>query len=164
MNFNSSHKFLKFHEISRDADSISSGITREIHMALSLIESGCLATSINNETVFIYKAKKNEYKLLSEYSKLKFGFEFINKPEFPNIVFSFKLFYNSKDILQFEYPFSTESEDELELIFKLTKQEYFDILFIDEVFRNCIRVNINQKRREKIRSTLEKITIQIDKV
>ena len=164
MNFNSPHKFLKFHEISRDADSIISGITREIHMALSLIESGCLATSINNETIFIYKAKKNEHNLLSEHTKLKFGFEFINKLEFPNIVFSFKLFNNSKDILQFEYPFSTESEDELQLIFKLTKQEYFDILFIDEVFRNCIRVKINQKHREKIISILEKVIIQIDKI
>jgi hypothetical protein len=128
----------------------------ELNMSLSFIESGCLATLLNNKTAFVLKGSQSEIELLRKTEQILFGFECIKRPEFPSVRMYFELRGGENKPYQFDYFFGIESDEDIRLLSKLKDQDYFDILFFNSVIRYSKRVNITQEERKRIKSVLDK--------
>jgi len=98
-------------------------LTHEIKMTLSFMESGCLATSLNDMTVFVFKGSHNEIESINNTSQIFFGLECIKRPEFPSVRMYFDLRDKSKKPFLFDYFFNIESDEDMKLLGKLAEQE-----------------------------------------
>ena len=126
-------------------------------MSLSLIESGCIATSINNETHFIFKHSQNVIDSLRGVEKITFELECLKRPEFPTIVMLFCL-EGTNDLYRFEYSFANESEQDMELLEKLLEQDHFCIYFFDARIQYSKMVSLNEIDAENIKSIITAAT------
>ncbi len=130
-------------------------LPHEIKMTLSFIESGCLATSLNNMTVFVFKGSHNEIESVNKTSQIFFGLECIKRPEFPSVRMYFDLRDKSNKPYLFDYFFNIESDDDMKLLGKLLEQDYFDILFFDSIIAHSRRIEMGKKDKEKIEKVLD---------
>ncbi len=130
-------------------------LSHEIKMTLSFIESGCLATSLNNMTVFVFKGSHNEIESINKTSQIFFGLECIKRPEFPSVRMYFDLRDKSNKPYPFDYFFNIESDEDMKLLGKLLEQDYFDILFFDSRIAHSRRIEIAKKDKEKIEKVLD---------
>lgn len=130
-------------------------LPKELMMTLSFIESGCLATSLNNKTAFIYKASHNEIKSIRETSQILFGLECIKRPEFPSVRILFDIRDKSNKPYPFDYFFNIESEEEMKLLRNLSEQDHFDMLFFDSSVAYSKRIDIAKKDKEEIKQVLD---------
>ena len=129
-------------------------LTHEIKMTLSFMESGCLATSLNDMTVFVFKGSHNEIESINKTSQIFFGLECIKRPEFPSVRMYFDLRDKSNKPYPFDYFFNIESDEDMKLLGKLLEQDYFDILFFDSRIAHSRRIEIAKKDKEKIEKVL----------
>ena len=130
-------------------------LTHEIKMTLSFMESGCLATSLNDMTVFVFKGSHNEIESINNTSQIFFGLECIKRPEFPSVRMYFDLRDKSKKPFLFDYFFNIESDEDMKLLGKLAEQDYFDILLFDSIISYSKRVEITKREKEKIKEVLD---------
>ena len=130
-------------------------LPKELMMTLSFIESGCLATSLNNMTVFVFKGSHNEIESINKTSQIFFGLECIKRPEFPSVRMYFDLRDKSNKPYPFDYFFNIESDEDMKLLGKLLEQDYFDILFFDSRIAHSRRIEIAKKDKEKIEKVLD---------
>lgn len=133
-------------------------LNSELEISLSLIESGCMATSINSETLFIFKHSQEVIESLRGVEKIAFELECLKRPEFPTIVMLFYLEGNDNNLYQFEYSFAIESEKEMELFKKLLEQGHFYIYFFDTRIQYSKMVSLNNIDTEKIKSIIIEAT------
>ncbi|MCI0454211.1 MAG: hypothetical protein L0Y68_04350 [Candidatus Dadabacteria bacterium] len=138
---------------------ISVELPDEIMMALSFIESGCLAVSLNNKTVFVFKGLSNELESLKKTKSLQFGLDCIKRPEFPSVRIYFDFRDKSNKPYLFDYFFNMESDEEMKLLKKFEEQDYFDILFFDSRIVYSRRIQLTKKDKEKIKETLDETEI-----
>ncbi|HLE25273.1 MAG TPA: hypothetical protein VI935_06435 [Thermodesulfobacteriota bacterium] len=124
-------------------------------MTLSFMESGCLATSLNDMTVFVFKGSHNEIESINNTSQIFFGLECIKRPEFPSVRMYFDLRDKSKKPFLFDYFFNIESDEDMKLLGKLAEQDYFDILLFDSIISYSKRVEITKREKEKIKEVLD---------
>ncbi len=129
----------------------------ELEISLSLIESGCISTSINNETLFIFKHSKDVIESLRRVEKINFELECLKRPEFPTIVMLFSL-EGTNDLYRFECPFAIESEQDMELLANLLEQDHFCIYFFDTRIRYSKMVSLNDTDAEDIKSIIIEAT------
>ncbi|HEY7536146.1 MAG TPA: hypothetical protein VH878_09425 [Thermodesulfobacteriota bacterium] len=134
-------------------------LPHEIRMALSFIQSGWLATSLNDNTVFVFKGSPDEIESLKKTSRIKFGLECIKRPEFPSVRMYFDLRDNSNKPCHYDYFFNSESDEEIKLLRKLEEQNYFEILFFDSRILHSSRIKLTKKDKEKIKEVLDEIAI-----
>ena len=127
---------------------------KELMMTLSFIESGCLATSLNNMTVFVFKGSHNEIESINKTTQIFFGLECIKRPEFPSVRMYFDLRDKSNKPYLFDYFFNIESDEDMKLLGKLLEQDYFDILSFDSRIAHSRRIEITKKDKEKIEKVL----------
>lgn len=132
-------------------------LNSELEILLSLIESGCVATSINNETLFIFKHSEDVIESLRRVEKITFELECLKRPEFPNIVMLFCL-EGMNTPYRFEYSFAIESEQDMELLANLSEQDHFSIYFFDAGIRYSKKVSLNDIDVEDIKSTIIEAT------
>jgi hypothetical protein len=128
-------------------------LNTELEISLSLIESGCIATSINDETLFIFKHSEDVIESLRRVETITFELECLKRPEFPTIAMLFCL-EGTSDVYRFEYPFAIESEQDMELLKKLLDQDHFSIYFFDERIRYRKMVSLNDIDAEGIKSMI----------
>src|ERR1700758_3316567 len=121
-------------------------------MSLSLIESGCLATLLDNKTAFVFKGSQIEIELLRKTEQILFGFECIKRPEFPSVRMYFEIRDRENKPYQFDCLFSIESDEEIRLLSKLKDQDSFNIIFFDSEIRYLKGVNITQEEKKRIKS------------
>jgi hypothetical protein len=133
-------------------------LNSELEISLSLIESGCMAASVNNETLFIFKHSKEIIESLRRVEKIAFQLECLKRPEFPTIVMLFYLECNKKNLYQFEYSFAIESEQEMELFNKLLEQDHFYIYFFDTRIQYSKMVSLNNNDAKNIKSIINEAT------
>ena len=132
-------------------------LNSELEISLSLIESGCLVTSLNNETLFIFKNSKEIIESLRGVEKITFELECLKRPEFPTIVMLFCLEgYNN--LYQFEYSFATGSEQDMELFKKLSEQDHFCIYFFDTKIQYSKLVSLNKNDADEFKSIIIEAT------
>jgi hypothetical protein len=124
-------------------------------MTLSFIESGCLAASLNNKTVFVLKGSHNDIESIKKTSQILFWFECIKRPEFPSVRIYFDLKDKSNEPRVFEYFFNIESDEDMNLLGKLKEQDYFDIFFFDSDNAHSKRIKITEKDKEKIKKVID---------
>lgn len=129
---------------------------KELMMTLSFIESGCLATSLNNMTVFVFKGSHNEIESINKTSRIFFGLECIKRPEFPSVRINFDLRDKSDKAYLFDYFFNIESDEDMKLLGNLKVQDYFDIFFFDSRIVHSRRIEITKKDKEKIENVLDR--------
>jgi hypothetical protein len=132
-------------------------LNSELEISLSLIESGCIATSINNETHFIFKHYQDVIDSLRRVEKTTFELECLKRAEFPTIVMLFFLEHNNH-LYQFEYSFAIESDHEIELLKKLSEQDRFCIYFFDTKIQYSKTVSLNNIDSERIKSMIVEAT------
>jgi len=123
-------------------------------MALSLIESGCLATSTKKRTIFIYKGASEIINSIGDIDKISFDLNCIKRQEFPSVVMQFYLINKDNEKYKFEYFFAVESELEMQLLEWLGDQDHFDIYFIDSDLEFSKRIPISEIDKGKIRSVI----------
>lgn len=134
-------------------------LPHEARMALSFIESGCLAISLNNRTVFVFKGLSNELESLKKSKRLQFGLECIKRPEFPSVRIYFDFRDESNEPHLFDYFFNMESDEEMKLLKKFEEQDYFDILLFDSRVAYSRRFQLTKKDKEKIKEALDETVI-----
>jgi hypothetical protein len=132
-------------------------LNSELEISLSLIESGCIATSINNETLFIFKHSHDLIESLRRVEKITFELECLERPEFPTIVMLFCL-EGTNDLYRFEYSFAIGSEQDMELLEKLLEQDHFYIYFFDTRIQYSKMVSLNKNDAEDIKSIISEAT------
>lgn len=132
-------------------------LNSELEISLSLIESGCVATSINNETLFIFKHSEDVIESLRRVEKITFELECLKRPEFPTIVMLFCL-EGTHGPYRFEYSFAIESEQDMELLVNLAGQDHFCIYFFHATIRYSKIVSLNDIDVEDIKSTIIEAT------
>ena len=128
-------------------------LNSELEISLSLIESGCIAISINNETHFIFKHSEDVIESLRSVEKITFELECLKRPEFPTIVMLFCL-EGTNDLYRFEYSFAIESEQDMELLEKLLEQDHFCIYLFDTRIQYSKMVSLNDIDAEDIKSII----------
>lgn len=132
-------------------------LNSELEISLSLIESGCIATSINNQTLFVFKHSEDVIDSLRRVEKITFELECLKRPEFPTIVMLFCL-EGTDDLYRFEYSFAITSEQDMELLEKLLEQDHFCIYFFDTRIRYSKMVSLNDMDAEDIKSIIIEAT------
>lgn len=132
-------------------------ISSETELSLSLIESGCVATDLGNETVFIYKDKPEKIGWMNETEVKVRDLEFILRPEFPSVRIQFEIENTSGEIYGFDYLFAAESEKERRLLEQLVAQDHLTLLFFDSEIRHLKSVKIVEETRESIRTALKEV-------
>ena len=134
-------------------------LSPELKASLSFIESGCLATRINNNTGFVLKGTRDEISSLKQSEYISFGFECIRRPEFPSVRMYFELRGRDDNAQSFDYFFGIESDEDMELLRSLKGQHYFDILFSDsDEIKYSRRVRIKEEERKMLRAILDEAT------
>ncbi|MGH7901021.1 MAG: hypothetical protein ACRENZ_04725 [Thermodesulfobacteriota bacterium] len=127
----------------------------ELELTLSLIESGCLATILENKTSFIFKGDQRLIDSLKNTEKIRFDLECIKRKEFPSVVIHFYLLSKARLLYRFEYFFGIESSEETKLLKNLKEQDDFEIHFLETKIEYSKRVNINTEEKKKIGNVLE---------
>ena len=133
-------------------------LNSELEISLSLIESGCMATSVNDETLFIFKHSRDVIDSLRRLEKITFELESLKRSEFPTIVMFFCLEGNNKNGYRFEYSFAINSDEEMDLLKKLSEQDHFRIYFFDTRIRYSKTVSLNKIDAERIKSIIVEAT------
>lgn len=134
-------------------------LSPELKTSLSFIESGCVATWINNNTGFVFKGTRDEINSLKQFEYVNLGFECIKRPEFPSVRMHFELRSRYDKAQFFDYLFGIESDEDMELLRSLKGQDYFDILFSDsDEIRYSRRVHIKEEERKILGSILAEAT------
>ena len=128
---------------------------KELMMTLSFIESGCLATSLNNMTVFVFKGSHSEIESINKTSQIFFGLECIKRPEFPSVRINFDLRGKSNKPYLFDYFFNIESNEDMKLLGNIREQDYLDVLFFDSRIVYSKRIEMTKKDKEKIKEVLD---------
>jgi len=150
--------FFKFIKKSKPENDKHIVLNPELEISLSLIESGCIATSINKETVFILKESQEVIESLLGAEKISFELKCLKRPEFPSIVMLFYLGDNDNNSYRFEYFFGIESEEEMELLRKLSHQGQFYIYFFATKIEYSKRVSLDKNDAERINSMIIEAT------
>ena len=131
----------------------------DTEISLSLIESGCIFVSLNEEAVLIIKSSTEEIKLLNNINRLTFNLELIERPEFPSLAMHIEINTVSNTSFKFEYFFNTESMEEIDLLKKLKNQDHFDILFFDTQIQHSKTVELNKEDKSELDSLIYKATV-----
>ena len=131
-------------------------LSPELKTSLSFIESGCLATRINNNTCFVFKGTRDEINFLKQSEHVNLGFECIKRPEFPSVRMYFELRDRDDKAQSFDYLFGIESDEDMELLRSLKGQDYFDILFSDsDEIKYSRRIRIKEEERKVLGAILD---------
>ena len=126
--------------------------TPELMTTLSFIDRGCLPNLIDGRTAFIFKAPREKIDSLKVIKNILFGLECIKRPEFPSVKMYFSLVDKNNKPHRFDYFFSIESGEDMELLEKLRDQDYLDMIFFSDKIEYLKRVKISNDDQEKIKS------------
>ncbi|TDI88778.1 MAG: hypothetical protein E2O72_07710 [Candidatus Dadabacteria bacterium] len=130
----------------------------DTEISLSLIESGCIFVSLNKKAALIIKSSLDEIKLLKNINRITLNFELIERPEFPSLGMHLEINTVSNASFKFEYFFSTESMEEIDLLNKLKDQNYFDILFFNTQIEYSKTIELTEEEKSELNSLINKAT------
>ncbi|MCZ6556094.1 MAG: hypothetical protein O6759_08260 [Candidatus Dadabacteria bacterium] len=130
----------------------------DTEISLSLIESGCIFVSLNNKAALIIKSSLDEIKLLKNINRITLNFELIERPEFPSLGMHIEINTVSNTLFKFEYFFSTESMEEIDLLKKLKDQNHFDILFFNTQIEYSKTIELTKEEKSELNSLIIKAT------
>lgn len=130
----------------------------DTEISLSLIESGCIFVSLNNKAALIIKSSLDEIKLLKNINRITLNFELIERPEFPSLGMHIEINTVSNTLFKFEYFFSTESMEEIDLLKKLKDQNHFDILFFNTQIEYSKTIELTEEEKSELNSLINKAT------
>lgn len=125
-------------------------------LSLSLIDSGCLFTQVNGKTVLIIKDNEEVLDIIKKFQMITINFDLIEKAEFPALVFFLNIDSKSGRKFRFEYFFSTESGEELEILGKVCADRRFDIILYGSGSDFVIRAEIPEGQAAELRTLLGK--------
>ncbi len=128
----------------------------DTELSLSLIQSGCVYVLLRGKTILIIKKSENDIASLVESDHISLDFELIERPEFPSLGAYINIYDAEDNPTRFEYFFSMESHDEMELLEKLTEQDYLDIVFYTSDVEHVKRTTLNETQKEELTSLLAK--------
>lgn len=128
----------------------------DTELSLSLIDSGCLFVLIDNKIALIIKASHDDIQIMKEFQAITVEFELIERPEFPSLAFYLNLEAKGGRSFRYEYFFSTESADEMEILRKMCGDKRFDIILYDSGVEFVIRTEIPERQAHELRSLLTK--------
>jgi len=132
-----------------------SEIGNETVITLSMMESGCIFVFVEGSPVLILKCSGEDMTALKESDAISLGFELLDRPEFPCITATITVDTASGQQFRFDYYFSLESEEEIELLGLLRDRDYFDILYYDEDIERVRRAALTEAQRTELGSLLE---------
>ena len=130
----------------------------DTEISLSLIESGCIFVSLNNKAALIIKSSLDEIKLLKNINRITLNFELIERPEFPSLGMHIEINTVSNTLFKFEYFFSTESMEEIDLLKKLKDRNHFDILFFNTQIEYSKTIELTKEEKSELNSLIIKAT------
>jgi hypothetical protein len=130
----------------------------DTEISLSLIESGCIFVSLNNKAALIIKSSLDEIKLLKNINRITLNFELIERPEFPSLGMHIEINTVSNTLFKFEYFFSTESMEEIDLLKKLKDQNHLDILFFNTQIEYSKTIELTKEEKSELNSLIIKAT------
>jgi hypothetical protein len=130
-------------------------LTPELMTTLSFIDRGCLPNLIDGKTAFIFKIPQEKIDSLKVIKNILFGLECIKRPEFPSVRMYFSLIDKKSKPHRFDYFFSIESDEDMELLQRLKDQDYLDMIFFSDKIECLKRVKISKTDKEKIRSVTD---------
>lgn len=133
-------------------------IPPDTEISLSLIESGCIFVSLNNKAALIIKSSLDEIKLLKNINRITLNFELIERPEFPSLGMHIEINTVSNTLFKFEYFFSTESMEEIDLLKKLKDQNHFDILFFNTQIEYSKTIELTKEEKSELNYLINKAT------
>jgi hypothetical protein len=133
-------------------------IPPDTEISLSLIESGCIFVSLNNKAALIIKSSLDEIKLLKNINRITLNFELIERPEFPSLGMHIEINTVSNTLFKFEYFFSTESMEEIDLLKKLKDQNHLDILFFNTQIEYSKTIELTKEEKSELNSLIIKAT------
>jgi len=120
-------------------------LSNDTLITLSQIESGCLFIKHSGKTLMIIKSTEDEIENLKDLKKISLTPELIEKPEFPAIAAYIRIHTKNKNSHDFEYYFSIEASEELELVENLCIQKNVEIVFYDEAIMHSKLVRLNEE-------------------
>ncbi len=129
-------------------------ISSDVELCLSMIESGCLFTSIGDEATLIIKGGREEVDSFRELHRIEVGFAFIDRPEFPSLKIQTLIYNGNEKPFGFDYFFNVESKEETALIRQLIRQGYFNVLFYVSEIEYLKRARITHEGKMRLRSLL----------
>ncbi|MGQ0793224.1 MAG: hypothetical protein ACT4NX_03955 [Deltaproteobacteria bacterium] len=127
----------------------------DVSMSLSFLDSGCLAASILDQAAFIIKESAENLALLAEAREAAFTFECIKRQEFPAVKMTFNFAGNIAKPYAVSVFFGIESEEDMELLAALARQDYFGIIFLSTQIEYARRVNLTPEDWKRISSVLD---------
>ena len=119
-----------------------------------MIDSGCLFVLINDKTALIIKSDADEIQIMKEFQAITIDFELIKRPEFPTLAFTLNIDTKKNRPFRFEYFFSTESVDEMEILGKMCDDKRFDILLYNSGVNLIIQAGISAEQAAGLKSLL----------
>lgn len=131
-------------------------LSSELKTSLSFIESGCIAASINDRTVFVFKGDQDEINQFRKTERILIGLDCIKRLEFPSVRMYFELRDAENKPRLFDCFFGIESDREMESLKSLGDQDYFDMIFLDsEEIIFSKRVDLTEENKKKIKAALQ---------
>jgi hypothetical protein len=129
--------------------------TPELITTLSFIDRGCLPNLIDGKTAFIFKVPREKIDSLKVIKNILFGLECIKRPEFPSVKMYFSLVDKNNKPHRFDYFFSIESDEDMELLERLKDQDYLDMIFFSDKIECLKRVKISKTDKEEVKSVTD---------
>jgi hypothetical protein len=129
--------------------------TPELMTTLSFIDRGCLPNLVDGKTAFIFKVPREKIDPLKVIKNILFGFECIKRPEFPSVKMYFSLIDKKNKRHRFDYFFSIESDEDMELLQRLKDQDYLDMIFFSDKIEYLKRVRISNIDKERIKTVID---------
>jgi hypothetical protein len=126
----------------------------DTELSLSIIDSGCLFVLIEGKTALVIKGAADDLRIMKEFQALTVDFELIERPEFPSLAFYLSLETRSGRHFRFEYFFSTESGDEMNVLGKMCVNKRFDIILYGSAPEFVIRAEIPEGQARELRALL----------
>ena len=129
----------------------------DTEFSLSLFEAGCYFARTGEKTALIIKSTRDDINIMKEFQAITVDFELIERPEFPSLAFYINIETKGERTFRFEYFFSTESADEVNILGNMCGEKRFDILLYDSVVEYVIHTKISEEQAAGLKTLLNRV-------
>jgi len=129
----------------------------ELEIELSVIDSGMIITTINDEIAIILKDSKKMTSSLSELISVNLKFTYINRPEFPAVNSELRLKTSKGLSVKYDYFFNFESEFEMNLLSEILNQKVISLFLYSDIVVKHFGIELGDEDKLHLSSILKEV-------
>lgn len=129
----------------------------ELEIELSVIDSGIIITSIDNEIDIILKDSDEMTSSLSELTAANLKFTYIDRPEFPSVNSELRLKTAKGLSVKYDYFFNCESDFELNLLNEIQNQKVISLFLFSDIVVKHFGIKLEDKDVQHLSGILNEV-------